>query len=139
MRDHEQGAARVRQIALEILDGIGVQVVGRLVHYEELGFGCEHLRQRNALDLAPRQVAHLLLPVQPEVREDARHAQPVLEQMVLVKAFGESLGRVHDLLPHSLLRVEVVLLLEECYAYLLEEHDASAGVGLVLAGEDAHQ
>ena len=139
VRDHEEGAARVCEPTLQALDGVGVEVVGGLVHYEEFRIRGQHLRQRHALDLASGKVAHPLLPVQPEIREDARDAQPVLEQMVLVQAFGEGRRRVHYLFPHGLGRVVVVLLLEEGYPYLFEEHDAPAGVGLVLSGEYAHQ
>ena len=37
VRDHEQGAARVRQITLKILDRIGIKVVRGLVHDKEIG------------------------------------------------------------------------------------------------------
>ena len=139
VRDHEEGAARVREVTLQILDGVRVEVVRGLVHDEELRLRGEHLRQRHALDLASGQVSHALLPVQAEVREDARDAEPVLEETLLIQAFGEGRRRVHYLCADGLVRVIVVLLLQEGYPYLPEEHDAPAGVGLVLPGEDAHQ
>ena len=43
------------------------------------------------------------------------------------------------LLEYACVRAEVVFLLQERYAYVLEEEDSAAGIGLVLAGEYAQK
>ena len=139
MSDHEQGTSRVRQIALQILDRVCIEMVGGLIHDEEIGLRCEHLRQCDSLDLSAGKVTHDAVPAEREVRQDACHAQFILEKTVIIKALREVGGSVHYLLEYGLRRIEGVFLLQKGDADLPQEHDTSAGVGLVLSGEDAHQ
>ena len=139
VRHHEQRAARVRQVALQILDRVRIEMVGGLIHDEEIGLRSQHLRQCDSLDLSAGKVAHDAVPAEGEVRQDACHTQFILEKTVIIKAFREVGGCIHYLPEYGLRRIEGVLLLQKGYADLSQEHDTPAGVGLVLSGEDAHQ
>ena len=52
VRDHKQGTSRTAEISFEEFDGVDVEVVGRLVHDEELSLAREHLGEGHALDLS---------------------------------------------------------------------------------------
>ena len=58
VRNHQQGAARTAQIPLQELDGVDVQVVGGLVHDQEIGLAGQQLRQRHPFHLAARKLLH---------------------------------------------------------------------------------
>ena len=47
---HQQGASGAGKEAFEEFDGVYVEVVGRLVHDEEVSLGCQHFRQGHPLD-----------------------------------------------------------------------------------------
>ena len=59
--------------------------------------------------------------------------------MLLVEILGEFSAGVHYLGEDALFGIVLIFLLEEGDLDVLEEHDLSAGVGLVFAGEDSHQ
>ena len=105
-----------------------VKATGRLVHNQEVRIAGEHLRKRNPFDFASRELAHSLPGFQAEFVENALGPELVLE-----------IGSVHYLLLYGLERVVFEFLLQEGNAHFLEELDAAAGVGLVLACKDSHQ
>ena len=62
MGDAHHGAGEAVQELLQPLDRLGVQVVGRLVEQQHVGFGQQQLAQRDATLLAARQRADLGVP-----------------------------------------------------------------------------
>ena len=138
--DHQQGAAAAFQPALQELYGFYVEVVGGLVHYQEVGVQREHLADGHAFDLASREFPHLLVEVrQPERSE--QFLQALYERLLLVfmkrRCLAAAVGE--NLVEYAELRGPVVVLLQKGYAYVLEKHDPAAGVGAVLAREYAQQ
>ena len=115
-------------------------MVGGLVHNEEIGFQRQHFAQCHALDFATRELAHLPVGVlEAEVAQELPELLPECRQVVGVHS-GSGGGTVFEyLLEYACVRTEVVFLLQERYAYVLEEEDSAAGIGLVLAGEYAQK
>ena len=114
-------------MTLEELDCIDVEVVGRLVHDEELGLACQHLGESDTLYLATGKFLHLLVRiVEVEVGQELDYPVLILPKMLLVKVLGELDARRHHLLEDAFFRVERVVLLKECDLDVLEEHDLSA-------------
>ena len=140
MGDHQQGATGTLQIVLKIFYGIYVKMVRGFVHYEELGFRGQHLSQCNPLHLASRQFLHSPAAVpEAELRENAFDPPLIFPEMLLVQPRGEIPAALHYLRENLPLRVELILLFQECDAYILEKHYLASGVTLVLSGEYAHQ
>ena len=105
VRHHQKGASAAAEVVLKELDGVNVQVVGGLVHYEEIRLRGQHLRYGHALDLSPAELPHQTLGrTEPEVCQDLPCAKAVAY-----------------LLRDCILRVEIIILLQEGYAYILEE------------------
>ena len=69
MGNGHHGAGVARQELFQPFDGFGVQVVGRFVEQQHVGFGRQRLRQRDALLPAARQRAHRQVGVEGEARE----------------------------------------------------------------------
>ena len=59
--------------------------------------------------------------------------------MFLVQILREPGAVLHDLLHDAFLRIMLILLFQEGYPYILEEHDLSARVGFVLSRQNPHQ
>ena len=137
--DHEQGAAGTFQIILQILDRIGVQVVGRLVEDQEIGFRGEHLREGDTLDLAAGKIAHPLVRPQAEVGQQADDAVLVFKTTGFVEVRKEARAAAQHLVKERGIGVERVVLFQEGDADILEEEDFSARIGFVLPGQDPHQ
>jgi hypothetical protein len=76
MGDEEQAAAVRSEPLLQPLDRLDVEVVGRLVEDEEVGFLGQRAGQRNALGLATGQHRHIGVEV-------VAHAQPVEHRLAL--------------------------------------------------------
>ena len=62
MADNEKGSAIIDQIVFQPGDGLNIQVVGRLVQYQEIWFFQEHLGQSETGILPTRQLFNLHLP-----------------------------------------------------------------------------
>ena len=138
--DHEKGAAGTAEKAFEVLYRIYVQVVGRLVHNEEVGLACQHLGECHPLDLASGEFLHFPGTVaQLEIREELLYPSLVFPEVLQVEVFGILPAPVHHLTEDFLFRVEVIFLFQEGDAHVPEEHYASAGIALVLAGEYLHK
>ena len=115
-------------------------MVCRLVHDEELRFGSQHLSKCNSLDLAAGELLHLLVRIREiELCEELHDSSFIFPEILLVKPFSEFGTCRHDLLEQRFFRIEIIFLLKECNTYVLEEHDLSAGVGLVLSCKNPHQ
>ena len=140
VRDHQQGAAAAFQIALQELNGFDVEVVGGLVHDQEVGVERQHLADGHALHLASREFSHL--PVRVRQAEGGQQLPEPLEKCrpsVFVEAGGVAAAVVEHLLEYAESGGEVIVLLEEGYADVLEEHHPPSRVGAVLAREYAQQ
>ena len=138
--DHKQGAAGAFEIGFEIFNCINIEVVGRLVHYEEVRLGGEHLRECDSFDTSAGKFLHRLSEIsQSEVRQQPFHPQFIFQQTFFVKMFRELLTTIYNLPKNSFLRVEVIFLLQEGDAYVLEKQNLSARIALVLPGENSHK
>ena len=136
---HEEGAAGAAEIILEVFDGVNVEVVGGLVEDQEIGFCGQYLRDGHAFDLSAGEFFHLLLGTQSEFGEDADDAVLVFEAAFRVERREERRAAGKHLFEQRGFRVEVIVLLEESDPDFLEELDLPAGIGFVLAGQDAHE
>ena len=88
--DHEQCTSRASEIAFEELDRVDVEVVGRLVHDEELSLAGKHLGEGDALYLSSRQFLHeLVRVVEVEVAEELHDPSLIFPYMLLIETFGE--------------------------------------------------
>ena len=83
MGDRHHGAGEALQELLEPLDGLGVQVVGRLVEQQHVGLAQQQAAQRDAALLAAREHADLRVP-----RRQAQRVGGQLELQVGVLAAG---------------------------------------------------
>ena len=73
MRHHHQAAGKLQQQLLQPLDGVQVEVVGRLVQQQHVGPRHQRLRQRHALARAARQRAHRRVGGQPQALQHLVH------------------------------------------------------------------
>ena len=122
--DHEQGAARAAQIVLEVFDCVDVQVVGGLVHDEEVCLACKHLRKGDSLDLTSGKFLHLLRTVREiEVGQELDDTPLVLPKVLLVEVCDIVLAGCHNLVEYAFLGVEFIILFQKGYAYVLEKHN----------------
>ena len=138
--DHKQGAAGAFEVGFEIFNCVDVQMVGRLVHNEEVRLGGEHLRECDSFDTSAGKFLHRLSEIsQPEVRQQPFHPQFIFQQAFLVKMLRKLLTTIHNLPENSFLRVEVIFLLQEGDAYILEKQNLSARIALVLSCENPHK
>ena len=62
---HQQPCTACREVLFEPLGHVGVEVVGRLVEDQQVGFADQHVGQRHALELPAREGLHFL----PEVAD----------------------------------------------------------------------
>ena len=60
---HQQSLVASLQKSLQPLNHLEVEVVGRLVEYQQVGLGNEHVGQRHALLLSARELFHRLVEV----------------------------------------------------------------------------
>ncbi len=67
MADEGERRTARGQMALQPFDGDEVEVVGRLVQQEDVGFGAQRPRERRAPCLAPREMDGIGLGVEPEI------------------------------------------------------------------------
>ena len=74
MRDQDEGAARRRKLAFEPLDRRQVQMVGRLVEQQDIGFGRQHPGERCTPRLPARQTGRIFLTRQPQMLQQIGHA-----------------------------------------------------------------
>ncbi len=137
---HQKGAPAALEVGFEVFDGVDVQVVGGLVHYEKVRLGGKHLAEGHPLDPASGEFAHLLSEIpETEVREKTLDPQFILHQVLSVKAGGEFRAGSHHLVQYALFGVEGIFLLQKGYADVLKEHNLSAGVAFVLSRKNPHQ
>ena len=62
MTDNEKGPTIIDQVVFQPGDGLNIQVVGRLVQYQEIWLFQEHLGQSQTSILPTRQLFNLHLP-----------------------------------------------------------------------------
>ena len=126
---HEQRAVSARQVALQPLYHLQVQVVGRLVEYQQVGLSQQHVGQCHALLLSARKFAHALAEVAYfQLRQHLFGLQHLLLLTLMVEAGIE----------HRLLRVEHGRLLQHAHPQVATVDDVARVVAL-LAGEYRQQ
>ena len=118
--------------ARSVLD---VEVVGRLVEQEHVAALLEHLRQMDAVALAARQLADLLLLVRPLEVEGADMGA----RADLVLAEAEDVEAVGNLLPDILVGAEMVARLVDITEMDGRPDDDLAAVRLLLTGDQPKQ
>ena len=70
VRDHQQSTPAALEIGLEILDCFYIEVVGGLIHYEEVGLRCKHFAERHSFDFSSGELSHFAIRVvEPEISE----------------------------------------------------------------------
>ena len=162
--DDQDGAGIIAQMAFEPLDGLGVEMVGRLVEQQQLGLLEQQPAERDAAALAARELLHVAV-----VRRTAQRVHRLVDLGVeipqplgldLVLELGHLVGglvrvvhgelvvavedrllrrhAVHDVLAHALGRIELRLLRQVADARALGD-PALAGELLVDPGHDAKQ
>ena len=129
MGDHEQRLVAAAQESLQPLYHFQVEVVGRLVEYQEFGVGDEHVGQRHALLLSAAQLAHGLAEVDYfQLRQYLLGLEHFFWVVLVVEAGVE----------HALFGVEAGRLLQQPHAYVAPVDDVARVVAL-LARQDAEQ
>ena len=140
MGDHQQRTPRAAKIALEEFDGIDVEVVGRLVHDEELSLACQHLGQCYALYFSSGKLLHLLIRIRKiEAGEELHDPMLIFPESLLIEPCCEIMAGRHYLFEYALLRIEFIFLFQKGYLYVLQEHYLSAGIRLVLSCKNPHE
>ena len=140
MGDHQKSAAGTAQETLQELDCIYVQMVGRLVHDEEIRLRGKHTCKRNPLDLPSGQFLHFLSEViQGKIREEFLHPHLVLHLVLHIAPVREPGTVRKDLSQDVLLRIEVIVLFQKRNPDVLEKQDFTTGIRLILSREDTHQ
>ena len=133
--DDHGAAGEIEQRLFERAQRVDVEVVGRLVEQQQVGAALEHLGQMDAVALAARQHADLLLLVGALEVEGAA----IGARIDLALAEIEDVVAAGDFLPHGLLVVQrVARLVDIAELHRLADLDR-AGVGLVLTGDHAEQ
>ena len=77
MGDHDHGAAKVADQALEPQDAVDVQVIGRLVQQQQIRLAHQRAGQRDALHAAAGQAADRHVSGEPQLQQDIFH--PLIE------------------------------------------------------------
>ena len=131
MADDDRVAGELVERLLQRAQGVDVEVVGRLVEQQHVGALFEHLGQVDAVPLAARQRADLLLLV----GADEVEAVDVGARVHLALAQHDRLLAAGDLLPDALFAVQgVPALVDVAQLDGLADLDR-AGVGPLLAGD----
>ena len=129
MGDHEQRLVATAEVTLEPLNHLKVQVVGRLVEDEQVGFRDEHVGQSHSLLLSAAELRHALAQVANlQLRQYLLGTKHLLVLALVVEAGIE----------HRVVRVEVWPLLQIAHSQVVAEDDLPVVVAL-LAGDDRQQ
>jgi len=134
--DDEAGVFIVEDEILEPVDGLDVEVVGRLVEHDDVGLAEQRLREQH-LDLQPRvSIAHEVIV---ELDRDAETLQQLRRigfrfPAVHVGKLGLQLARAHAVLLGKVgLFVERILLLHHVIQMLVAHDDGvENGIGVIL-------
>lgn len=104
-------------------------MIGRLVEYEQVGLGYEHIGKSYALLLSAAQLAHRLIEVgNAQLRKYLFGLEYLVRVAVVVEASVE----------YRLFRVELGLLLKKSHTYILAIYDA-ARINRFLAREEREE
>src|SRR5712664_93788 len=104
MADDHGAAGEILQRLFQRAQRVDVEIVGRLVEQQHIGAGFQHLRQMDAVALAARQRADLLLLV--GALEIERRA--IAARVHLALAEQDQFVAAGNFLPHALLAVQTV-------------------------------
>ena len=126
---HQQGFVATVQIALQPLNHLEVQVVGRLIEYQQVGIGNEHVCQRHTLLLSAAQLPHGLLQV--------AYLQLCEHLLGLQHLLGVALV-VETGIEHALVGVKVGCLFQHAHTQVTTEDDVTLVIAL-FARQDRQQ
>ena len=126
---HEDGLIATVQIALQPLNHLQVEVVGRLIEHQEVGLVNQHIGKRHTLLLATTQLSHRLIHV-----GDMQLCENLLS---LEHLFGVILV-VETSLEHALLRVKLRRLLQIAHLQVAAIDDVTTLMSLLIH-EHRHQ
>ena len=121
VRHHQQRTVATRQKALQPFYHLQIQMVRRLVEYQQVRLRQQHVSQRHTLLLTTAQLSHRLTEVAYlQLCQHLLRLQHLLWIALMVKA------RIQ----HRLLRVELRRLLQHTHLQVVAKHDASTVVTL---------
>ena len=122
MGHHQQRLVASLQIALQPLNHLQVQMVGRLVEDDEVRFRQQHVGQCHTLLLSTRQLSHGLLQVANfQLRQYLLGLQHLLWVALMIETRIE----------HALLRIEHRRLLQHSHLQVTTEHNVTTVVTLL--------
>ncbi len=116
MAHQQQGAVEVQQALLEQFQGLQVEIVGRLVHHQQVEGTGEQARQQQAVALAARQCPHRLAC--PRRRE--QEIGEIGDHVLLAPVDHHLVAAAGDVVLHRAVQVELL-------AQLVEIGDLQAG------------
>ena len=123
VRNHEDGLVSAVQITLQPLYHLQVQMVGRLVQHQEVGFRNQHIRQRHSLLLSAAELSHRLFQVgNVQLCENLFRLQHLLRIILMIEAR----------LQHTFLRIKLRRLLQIAHLQVASVDDVSALVSLFI-------
>ena len=89
MGDNEAGSVEVLEHILDDILGMEVQVVGRFVHDDDVGFGQEHLGEGNLGSLSSGEGFYVLLHFVSRDEESSEHGADLVFLSMVFAEFGE--------------------------------------------------
>ena len=99
MADNEKGTTIIDQIVFQPGDRLNIQVVGRLIQYQEIWFFQEHLGQSETGILPTRQLLNLHLPhglIKLKSVENGANISFIGEATCLTEFFRETVIVLHE-------------------------------------------
>ena len=124
---HQERTPRMGQIVLQKLDAVDVQMVGRLVHHEEVRLAGKHHDDGRPLDLPARKHLHLtVIFTHSERGQKPADTLLIFSKMLRIKTSSPRFAVLDDLIPDGRLRVILILLLKERDADVPKEQDLAA-------------
>ena len=124
--DHQEGAAGVSEVVFQKFDGVNVEVVGGLVHDEEVGFRCQHHGQCHPFHFTSGEVFHQTAFLESETGQELLDSQFIGEHCIVIQPVGEFLAGVQYLRKDVLLGVVFEFLFQKCYPDVFQKGDFPA-------------
>ena len=123
VRNHEDGLVATVQITLQPFYHLQIQVVGRLIQHQEVGFRNQHISQRHSLLLSAAELSHRLFQVgNVQLGENLFCLQHLLRIILMIEAC----------LQHTFLRIKLRRLLQIAHLQVASVDDVSALVALFI-------
>ena len=127
------------EVVFQEFDGVNVEVVGGLVHDEEVGFRCQHHGQCHPFHFASGEVFHQTAFLESETGQELLDSQFIGEHCLVIQPVGEFLAGVQYLRKDVLLGVVFEFLFQKCYPDVFQKGNFPAGIGFVVTRKYAQQ